>query len=42
MATTGAGMAHEIVRKVLAFNLHKRVRADIVSITGNDILVAED
>jgi transposase len=41
-ATTRSGMECEVVRKVLAFNFHKRIRADVVSITGNDILVAED
>jgi hypothetical protein len=31
-----------VLVKALAYNNHKRIRADVVSITGNDILVAED
>jgi hypothetical protein len=41
-ATTRDGMAREITRKILAFNFHKRIRAEIISITGNNVLVAED
>lgn len=36
------GMAVEVLIKVIAYNLYKRIRADIISITGNNIDVAED
>ena len=41
-ATGILGMAVEVFIKVIAYNLHKRIRADIIGITGNNIDVAED
>jgi transposase len=41
-ATTAEGIEREVRMKVLAYNRHKRVRADVISITWNDVLIAED
>ncbi|NLD31494.1 MAG: IS5 family transposase [Trichococcus flocculiformis] len=41
-ATGALGMAVEVLIKIHAYNLHKRIRADIIGITGNNIYVAED
>lgn len=41
-ATTQEGMEREVKTKVLGYNRHKRTRADMIGITGNEILVAED
>jgi hypothetical protein len=41
-ATADIGMEREVLLKVLAYNMHKRIRADMIGITGNDVLVAED
>lgn len=35
-------MARVVRRKTLAYNTHKRIMADIVSTSGDDVLVAED
>lgn len=41
-AVTPEGMEREVLTKVLAYNQHKRIRADIIGITGNDVYIAED
>ncbi|MDR1954800.1 MAG: IS5 family transposase [Candidatus Methanoplasma sp.] len=41
-ATTPEGAEREVLMKILAYNTHKRIRADVISITRNNVLVAED
>jgi hypothetical protein len=41
-ATTANGIGRETLMKILAYNTHKRIRADVISITWNNVLIAED
>lgn len=40
-ARTTNGMVRQVLSMVSAFNVHKRIRADILGTTGNGVFVAE-
>ena len=40
-AVTRLGMMVQVLSKVIAYNLHKRVRANIIGITRNDVYIAD-